>query len=437
MLELEWSEKEKFPTFLEVDMEFVTKSNKAVKRTHFSRCPWEVERSPIELGAYRKQAKKQAAKERDDGSKDVGTMKRLRRWEKFANFESVLPDKRQFKFESEDQGAFRIKFSNMGRYLAACCTMGSGRTIIKIFDIEKDSDHESPHIASLAGHQNLIHDIDWSYKDKYICTASSDCSVKVWELRNLLATNTEKLNYDGNKHLFFECSIQHPSFVYGSKFHPVKDDRSLFIATICYDGKVRIFRVDTPLSEQSNYPDLLETVSIFDAPSFTHQNVSAYDGDENLEDETLRLIMNPQDDAKDNKVLGHKHPNAMTFDGRETLYVGDSTGRISIWRVMISGFSVTVANHYVITHKEIEGDQINEIIVHPESHKQIYVQSRDNCIRLIDYGNQRGTRINKRFFGAKCSNQKVQCAISPDGQYVVAGSETGQPIVWEEHMQEK
>lgn len=127
--------------------------------------------------------------------------------------------------------------------------------------------------------------------------------------------------------------------------------------------------------------------------------------------------MNPQDDekSKGNKILGHVHPNAMTFDGKESLFVGDSSGKINVWRITTNGGNVNVSDHFLIQHKEIDGDQINEIIVHPEALKQIYVQSRDNCIRLIDFESSRGTRIRKRFFGAKCSNQKVQCSISPDG----------------------
>ena len=48
----------------------------------------------------------------------------------------------------------------------------------------------------------------------------------------------------------------------------------------------------------------------------------------------------------------------------------------------------------------MEGDQINTIIVHPEIQNQIYVQSRDNCIRLIDFGSSSGARVKKRFFGS-------------------------------------
>jgi WD40 repeat protein len=74
--------------------------------------------------------------------------------------------------------------------------------------------------------------------------------------------------------------------------------------------------------------------------------------------------------------------------------------------------------------------------MHPESKNQIYVHSRDNCIRLIDYETSRGTRIKKRFFGAKCNNYMIRSALSPDGQYLVSGSETGQPYMWDASLEQ-
>mmetsp|Transcript_11084 Transcript_11084/g.18566 ORF Transcript_11084/g.18566 Transcript_11084/m.18566 type:complete len:190 (-) Transcript_11084:15-584(-) len=40
-----------------------------------------------------------------------------------------------------------------------------------------------------------------------------------------------------------------------------------------------------------------------------------------------------------------------------------------------------------------------------------------------------------RYFGSVCHNQKVMCAISPDAQFILSGSETGQPFIWEHSQQ--
>lgn len=93
-------------------------------------------------------------------------------------------------------------------------------------------------------------------------------------------------------------------------------------------------------------------------------------------------------------------------------------------------------DHFLIKHKEIEGDQINALIIHPESKNQLYVHSRDNCIRLIDYETSRGTRVKRRFFGSKCNNFMIKSCLSPDGKYLVSGSETGRPYIWDAETEE-
>ena len=98
---------------------------------------------------------------------------------------------------------------------------------------------------------------------------------------------------------------------------------------------------------------------------------------------------------------------------------------------MLRSNTVQVENLFKIRHKELLGDQINQIIMHPESEKQLFVQSRDNCVRLVQYENAQGPRIKKRLFGAKCKDLMVRCAVSPDGLYLISGSEDGKPYIWD------
>lgn len=143
----------------------------------------------------------------------------------------MLPDKLVWKFESEAQGAFKIKFCNSGKYIAAACTLESNKTIIKIFDCEDG------HLQLiLRGHNDLIHEISWSYDDRFLVTASADGSVKIWNLTDKETENSDRFNYQDNDRLFFITEIYHPSFVYGAKLHPrIREEGFLYIATICYD----------------------------------------------------------------------------------------------------------------------------------------------------------------------------------------------------------
>jgi len=43
------------------------------------------------------------------------------------------------------------------------------------------------------------------------------------------------------------------------------------------------------------------------------------------------------------------------------LFVGDSKGSISVWDVELRQGTLVVENHFKITHKELDGDQINQI----------------------------------------------------------------------------
>jgi len=165
----------------------------------------------------------------------------LKKWEKFQDFPSELPDLRVWKFDSEALGAFKIKFSNMGKYLAAACTKATSKTIIKICDVETGELR-----IVLRGHHDLIHDLSWSFDDNYLISSSADCSVKVWNLTMKDTDYADNLNYTENDAMYFMSHLLHPSFVYGAQFYPdysyERHDR-LIIATICYDQKVRLWMV--------------------------------------------------------------------------------------------------------------------------------------------------------------------------------------------------
>jgi len=137
---------------------------------------------------------------------------------------------------------------------------------------------------------------------------------------------------------------------------------------------------------------------------------SIYEADQ-LEDEALALIMRPERKVQytgkektfvtmEGTIFDQVHPNCLKFSDAGRLFAGDSRGRISVWDVSLRHNKIVVENHFKIQHKELDGDQINSIIVVPDWTNQLFVQSRDNCTRLIEYESSRGTRIKKRFFGA-------------------------------------
>ena len=288
--------------------------------------------------------------------------------------------------------------------MACACTLpkplsqsySNNKTIIKIYDCE-DGNLQ----IILSGHRDLIHDLCWNFDDQYLVSASADCSIRVWNLQDIETDHSDKLNYHVNDKKFFIKEVMHPSFVYGAKIHPNARDspEELYIATICFDQKVRIIRVEfdseNPENQNRARSYTEHEMSINDKASYTISNrKGAHDQADNLEDEMLRLIMNPQDElvsgnfgplsssnrgskskgsgkegdfTKYKQLVEQRHPSALTFDEtKNLLFVGDSQGQVNAWRVRVANNTVQVVDHFMVTNKEMDGDQINEIIVHPE-----------------------------------------------------------------------
>ena len=169
----------------------------------------------------------------------MSVFNKLRKWEKYIGVPSMLPNVRMWKFETESQGAFKLKFCHSGKYLAASCTLANHKTVIKIFDVE-DGNLQ----IVLSGHNDLVHDICWSFDDRYLVTASADGAVRLWDMNDKETEHSDRLNSMVNDVLFKITEMYHPSFVYGAKIHPTRDEEKLYIATICFDQKVRIWSID-------------------------------------------------------------------------------------------------------------------------------------------------------------------------------------------------
>ena len=98
-MELLWPNKTAMNTFLEIDFEFVNKCDRLIEREHYPRAPWEVEVSPFKS---RPITVKPGSGSGPIISNDLPTIKKLMRWEKFAQFPSELPNQLVYKFESQD-----------------------------------------------------------------------------------------------------------------------------------------------------------------------------------------------------------------------------------------------------------------------------------------------------------------------------------------------
>ena len=94
LLDLDWKQKERVNSFIEVELQFCRKSGESKDRKHISRAPWEKEEG---LDKY--------FVSKEEQIKGVGILgdqyENLKLWEKFAELSSILPDSLKWKLESE------------------------------------------------------------------------------------------------------------------------------------------------------------------------------------------------------------------------------------------------------------------------------------------------------------------------------------------------
>jgi WD40 repeat protein len=57
----------------------------------------------------------------------------------------------------------------------------------------------------LRGHDEIIHDLDWSTCDNFLVSASADGSAKIWDLRTKGQDNNNRLKYTDNDDIYFMC----------------------------------------------------------------------------------------------------------------------------------------------------------------------------------------------------------------------------------------
>ncbi|KAK2496056.1 hypothetical protein MC885_001042 [Smutsia gigantea] len=289
--------------------------------------------------------------------------KEVVKWKRLPGQACRIPNKHLFSLNAGERGCFCLAFSHNGRILAAACASRDGYPII-LYEIPSGR-----FMRELCGHLNIIYDLCWSKDNRYILTASSDGTARIWknEINN---TNTFRV-------------LPHPSFVYTAKFHPAVKE---VVVTGCYDSVIRIWKVD-----MREDPAVL--IKQFD----THRSFI----------------------------------NSLCFDIEgHHMYSGDCTGVIVVWNtyVKVNDVQHSVCHWSVnkeIKESEFKGIPISYLEVHPNG-KRLLIHTKDSTLRIMDL------RIlaARKFVGAANYQEKIHSTLTPCGTFLFAGSEDGIVYVW-------
>ncbi|XP_041704152.2 jouberin [Coregonus clupeaformis] len=285
------------------------------------------------------------------------------RWSRMPGQVCRIPNKPMLSFRGGQMGCFTIRFSHNGRRLAAACADRDAFPII-VYEIPSGKV-----LAAFNGHLSIVYDLCWSRDDRSLLSASSDGTVRVWNVQRFQAIAQKVL--------------PHPSFVYCAQYHPTAQG---MVVTAGYDCLVRVWRVD----------------------------VKDING----------LLLQEFD--------GHKSfINALCFNSEgNRMFSADNVGFIIVWRTSVDdSLHQRPCRHWKI-EKEIEecdlnGLPINTLEVHPNG-RRLLIHAKDSVVRVMDLR----VLAVKKYTGATNYRERIHSTFTPCGSFIFSGSEDGMAYVW-------
>lgn len=228
----------------------------------------------------------------------------------------------------------------------------------------------------LLAHQYTVHDLSWGTGSDQLLSVSADGTAKLWKW---------------SQHPEAEDSIEplmvfsHPTIVYCGKIQPAHTFDSARQSPLLVTGaKDRLLRIwDTRTGQ-------------------------------------LLAVKSEHED--------HVNTLAWSTDGSH-FYSGDAAGVLKHWDVVPVGAADKLdIKATSLERKELRGAVINSLALHP-SRRRLLVQTRNDKLFSLD---PRLQHLSARYDGHTCLRYNVRAGYSPDGRYVVAGSDNGLLFIWKE-----
>lgn len=271
-------------------------------------------------------------------------------WNRLEGAPCKIPKNLWHQFSAgNNKCSYAIKFSWDGRKVACGASVftayRSNEKRSSIFIYEIPSGRFMKRVNGF--HSGAIYEIDWSPNDKYLVSASSDCTAHVW---------------NNVKEYQSSILLPHPCFVYTARFHVT---RSGIVFTGSYDGLIRIWCIKLSLESTAVEPQLVQEIDCF------------YGQVLSLAWKIIPPPPPPSSSSSSNSNIVHSIPIV-------TLFASGSKGEIVTLsqRDVTSDFTWYLSGSIKIN--EIIEVPVNNIVVHPQSNK-ILICCRDGVQRMIDY----------------------------------------------------
>ncbi|KAF7670049.1 hypothetical protein LDENG_00084520 [Lucifuga dentata] len=285
------------------------------------------------------------------------------RWSRLPGQVCRIPNNVVLSFRGGQMGCFTVSFSHAGTILAAACADRDAFPVV-VYEIPSGKV-----LAAFSGHFKIVYDLCWSRDDRSLLSASSDGTVRVWNVEELLGIAQKVL--------------PHPSFVYCAQYHPTAQN---LVVTGGYDSLLRVWRLD-------------------------------------VDDVNGHLLQ---------EFDGHSSfINTICFDSDGSrMFSADNVGLIIVWKTLVNGSKQQhPCLRWCIEKKIDESDlsriPINMLQVHPNG-RCLLIHAKDSVLRMMDL------RILavKKYTGATNYRERIYSTFTPCGNFIFSGSEDGMAYVW-------
>ncbi|XP_073431961.1 jouberin isoform X2 [Dendrobates tinctorius] len=307
----------------------------------------------------------------ENNSSDARLKKEPIKWTRLSGQACRIPNRPLLSLRGGHMGCFSLRFSHVGRTLAAACSDRDGYPI-HLYEIPSGQ-----YLRELHGHLNVVYDLCWSTDDHHLLSASSDGTVRLWRIGNEASSALKVL--------------PHPSFVYTAKFHPMSDHLAV---TGCYDGVIRVWNVKVKEINGQLLQEFDGHKSFINSLCFDAEGLHMFSGDS----AGLIIIWNT------------------------SISRSSQQNPIELWGILKE-----------IKETDMKGIAVNHLEVHPNG-RRLLIHTKDSTVRIMDLRILVAKKyIGAANYREKLSSAFTPCgtfviAGSEDGVAYVWNAETGDQV---------